>query len=184
MRSDGSRICIEFAGKHPSIGRRVWLAPGAVIIGDVHLEDDVSIWFQAVLRGDIEPIFIGSQSNIQDGAVLHTDRGFPCRLGARVTVGHGAIVHGAIVEEEALIGMGAVVLTGARVEKGAIVAAGALVPEGKVIPAGSLAMGVPARPVRLVTQEEHDRVRAGVLDYIKRKDLYLAQHEMLSTPEA
>lgn len=157
----------------PRAGRRVFVAPGARIIGECTLHDDASVWFNAVLRGDLEPIEVGERSNIQDGAVLHTDRGFPCRIGRDVTVGHGAIVHGAVVEDGALIGMGAVVLSGARIGKGALVAAGALVPEGEEIPAGWLAMGVPARPVRELTGDERRRMAEGVRHYVNQKDRYL-----------
>lgn len=157
----------------PNVGQRVFVAPGARVIGDCTLHDDVSIWFNAVLRGDLEPIEVGERTNIQDGAILHTDAGLPCRIGKDVTIGHGAIVHGAIVEDGALIGMGAVVLSGARIGKGALVAAGALVPEGKEIPAGWLVMGTPAKAVRELSQAEKERVALGVDHYVKQKERYL-----------
>lgn len=167
-------MLIELQGiPAPKVGARVFIAPGARVIGACILGDDASVWFNAVLRGDLEPIEIGERSNIQDGAVLHTDAGMPCRIGREVTVGHGAIVHGAYVEDGALIGMGAVVLSGARIGKGALVAAGALVPEGKEIPAGWLAMGVPAKAVRELTPEEKERIARGVDHYVKEKDRYL-----------
>lgn len=159
----------------PTLGARVFVAPGARVIGDCRLQDDVGIWFNAVLRGDLEPIEVGERSNIQDGAVLHTDYGMPCRIGKDVTVGHGAIVHGATVEDGALIGMGATVLSGARIGQGALVAAGALVPEGKEIPAGWLAMGVPAKAVRELTPEERERVARGVVHYVEQKERYLRE---------
>jgi len=167
-------MLIELNGTHrPRLGERVFIAPGARVIGDCRLGDDVGIWFNAVLRGDLEPIEIGERSNVQDGAVLHTDFGLPCRIGKDVTVGHSAIVHGATVEDGALIGMGAIVLSGARIGRGALVAAGALVPEGKEIPAGWLAMGVPAKAVRELTEEEKERIARGVVHYVEEKDRYL-----------
>lgn len=163
-----------FEGRLPLLGERVWIAPTSAVIGDVSLADDASVWFQAVLRGDIEPIRVGAESNIQDGAVLHTDEGYPCEVGRRVTIGHHAIVHGARVGDGALIGMGATVLSGAVVGEGALVAAGALVPEGKEIPPGHLAIGVPAKVVRELSEEERVRVAAGVEAYLDRKRRYLA----------
>lgn len=166
-------MLVDLGGQSPQIGARVYVAPTASVIGACRLGADVSIWFQAVLRGDLEPIEVGEESNIQDGAVLHTDPGFPCKIGRRVTVGHGAIVHGADVGDDALIGMGAIVLTGAKIGEGAIVGAGALVPEGREIPAGWLALGVPAKPIRAVTEEERARAAAGIRHYVEQKDRYL-----------
>jgi len=153
----------------------VFVAEGACVIGDVHLADGVSVWFGAVLRGDIEPIRIGEDSNVQDCAVIHTDEGFPVEIGRRVTIGHGAIIHGARIEDEALIGMGATLLSGSTVGRGAVVAAGALVPEGVTIPPGVLAMGVPARVVRELTDEERARVSRGADNYCRRRDQYIAE---------
>lgn len=164
-----------FDGRSPRKGERVYVAPTSAVIGDVILEDDVSVWFGAVLRGDIESIRVGAESNVQDGAVLHTDSGYPCEVGRRVTIGHNAIVHGARVGDGALIGMGATVLTGAVIGAGALVAAGALVPEGKEIPPHHLAMGVPARVVRELTDAERERIAAGVDAYLDRKRLYLEE---------
>ncbi|MEM6487292.1 MAG: gamma carbonic anhydrase family protein [Pseudomonadota bacterium] len=131
----------------PSAGR-VWIAPNAQVIGDVTLADMVSVWFSAVIRGDNEAIAIDWGSNVQDGAVLHADPGFPLRLGRDVTVGHSAVVHGCIVGNGSLIGMGATVLNGARIGQGCLIGAGALVTEGKEIPDGSLVVGQPGRVVR------------------------------------
>ncbi|MFO7264785.1 MAG: gamma carbonic anhydrase family protein [Limnochordales bacterium] len=164
-----------FGGRHPVVGQRVFVAEGACVIGDVHLADGVSVWFGAVLRGDIEPIRIGEDSNVQDCAVIHTDEGFPVEIGRRVTIGHGAIIHGARIEDEALIGMGATLLSGSTVGRGAVVAAGALVPEGVTIPPGVLAMGVPARVVRELTDEERARVSRGADNYCRRRDQYIAE---------
>lgn len=165
----------SFGGAIPKLGSRVFIANGAKVIGACTLEDDVSIWFNAVLRGDIEPILIGKRSNVQDGAVLHTDPGFPCRIGKDVTVGHGAIVHGAVVGDGALIGMGAVVLSGAAIGDGSLVAAGSLVPEGREIPPGWLALGSPAKPVRLLSPEDRDRMQRGVRHYLEKKESYLRE---------
>jgi carbonic anhydrase/acetyltransferase-like protein (isoleucine patch superfamily) len=134
----------------PRVNPSVFIAPGAHVIGDVEIGEDSSLWFNAVLRGDLEPIVVGKGSNIQDGAVLHTDEGFPCVIGNNVTIGHRAVVHGATIEDEALVGMGAVVLNGAKLGKGAVLGAGAVLAEGKEIPAGMLALGVPAKVTRPV----------------------------------
>lgn len=156
----------------PFVAEDAFVAPGAALIGRVRVEREASVWFNAVLRGDIERIVVGPRSNVQDGAVLHTDAGFPLRIGAEVTVGHGAILHGCTVEDGALIGMGAIVLNGAVVEAGALVAAGALVPEGARIPAGHLALGVPARVVRPLTEAERERIATGVRHYVERARRY------------
>ncbi len=125
-----------------------WVAPGAHVIGKVILGEGVSIWFGAVLRGDNEPLVIGEGTNIQENCVLHTDMGYPLSIGAQVTVGHKAMLHGCTIGEGSLIGMGATVLNGAKIGKGCLIGAGALVTEGKEIPDGSLVMGAPGRVVR------------------------------------
>lgn len=164
-----------YDGKTPTRGAQVFIADNAQIIGDVHLSDGASVWFSAVLRGDIERIVVGEDSNVQDGAVVHTDEGYPSRIGDRVTIGHAAIIHGAVIEDDALIGMGATLLSGSKIGAGAVVAAGALVPEGATIPPKVLAMGVPARVVRPLTEEEKQRVAEGMLNYKERRDSYLSQ---------
>ncbi len=125
-----------------------WVAPCASLIGHIQLDEEASVWFGAVLRGDNELIHIGARSNIQDGSVLHTDPGYPLVVGPNCTVGHKAILHGCTVGEGSLIGMGATILNGARIGKGCIIGANALVPEGKVIPDGSLVVGMPGKVVR------------------------------------
>ncbi len=140
----------RFEEKAPRVHPTAFIAPGAFVVGDVEVGEGASLWFGAVARGDLERVVVGPGTNVQDGAVLHADPGFPCLLGARVTVGHRAVVHGAVVEEGALIGMGAVVLNGARVGRNAVVGAGAVVPAGTEVPEGMLALGVPARVVRPV----------------------------------
>lgn len=134
----------------PTCDPSAWIAPGAIVVGDVVLGAGSSTWYGCVVRGDNDRVTIGAESNIQDLTVIHVDAGFPCRIGARVSVGHRAVLHGCTIGDGALIGMGAIVLNGAVIEAGAVVAAGALVPEGRVIPAGMLAVGAPARVVRAV----------------------------------
>ncbi|KLU03975.1 ferripyochelin-binding protein [Rhodopirellula islandica] len=156
-----------------------FIAPNATVLGEVYIAEDVSIWFGAVMRGDTEKIVIGRQSNVQDQCVLHCDPGMPCVIGERVTVGHSAVVHGATVEDDALIGIGAIVLNGATIGKGAIVAAGALVTEGTVIPPGMLAVGTPAKPIKEVSESLLERSREGAQHYVRLGRLY--REEMTGT---
>jgi len=135
-----------------------WIAPGAHVIGDIHLGSGVGIWFGAVLRGDNEPIRIGDGSNIQENCVLHTDMGAPLTVGQNVTVGHKAMLHGCTIGSLTLIGMGATVLNHTTIGRNCLIGAGALIPEGKTIPDGSLVIGVPGRVVRALTQKEIDRL--------------------------
>jgi carbonic anhydrase/acetyltransferase-like protein (isoleucine patch superfamily) len=144
-----------------------YIAPGAVVVGDVTLAAESSVWFHAVLRGDVDHIAVGERSNIQDGAVLHADHGFPCRIGAGVTVGHRAIVHGATVGDNTTIGMGAIVLNGAVVGEDCIIGAAALVTEGTHIPPGSLAVGIPAKVKRALTPEEIEHNRLSAAHYVE-----------------
>jgi carbonic anhydrase/acetyltransferase-like protein (isoleucine patch superfamily) len=154
---------------HPElIHSTAYVAPNATIIGDVRVGAEASVWFGTVLRGDSEPIEIGPRTNVQDLAVIHTDEGIPCVLGAGVTVGHRAVIHGATIEDGALIGIGAIVLNGATVGVEALIGAGALVTEGQVIPPRHLALGVPARVVRELTNEETARLRAAAAHYVDR----------------
>jgi carbonic anhydrase/acetyltransferase-like protein (isoleucine patch superfamily) len=143
-----------------------WIAPGAVVLGDVILAAEATVWFGAVIRGDTAPIRVGRQTNIQDGCVLHADEGFPCTLGDRVTLGHGAIVHGATVEDDCLIGMRAVVMNGASIGKGSVVAVGSVVTEGTVIPPGSIAMGQPAKVKRQATERDLAMIRHAAEHYV------------------
>ncbi len=147
-------MILTLAGRTPRIGESVYVAPSADVIGEVELADNSSIWFQCVLRGDIEPIRVGANSNIQDGTVIHTMKGAPTIVGDWVTVGHQATLHGCTIGDHCLIGMGAVLLNHVQVGEGSIVAAGALVAENTVIPPRSLYMGVPAKFRRAVTDEE------------------------------
>jgi len=143
-----------------------WIAPNAVVAGNVILKKNASVWFGAVLRGDNEPITIGENSNVQDNSVLHVTPEFPCIVGANVTIGHRAVVHACTVMDNVRIGIGAVVLTGAVVEEWAQVGAGAVVPPGKVVPAGWLVMGVPAKPVRKMSQDELDDIARNATEYL------------------
>ena len=134
----------------PRIDPTAFLAPTAVVLGDVTLGPRASVWYTSVLRGDMAPITVGADSNIQDGSVVHVDEGVPCRVGERVGVGHRVILHGCTVEDDSLIGMGSVLLNHVTIGRGSVVAAGAVIPEGMQVPPGSLVMGVPGRIVRAV----------------------------------
>ena len=146
--------CFEIDGAKPTLGEGAWAAPSADLIGDVRLGDRASVWFGAVIRADNTPITVGTETNIQDGAIGHSDPGYPLTIGARVTVGHQAILHGCTVGEGALIGMGAKVLNGGTIGERCLVGAGALVTEGKRFEPGMLIVGSPARVVRALSEEE------------------------------
>ena len=161
-------MLIEYEDITPNIHASVFVAPGAMIIGDVTIGEESSIWFNSVLRGDLEPIRIGCRTNVQDGAVIHMDKEIPCLIGDDVTIGHGAILHSCTISNEALIGMGAILLTGSVIGERAIIAAGTLVREGQEIPPGTVAMGVPAVVRREATEAELERVRRGKEDYVER----------------
>src|ERR1041385_984102 len=158
----------SFRGNKPKIAGSAYVDPGAHVIGDVEIGECASVWPTAVLRGDIEPIRVGAMTNIQDGTLIHTDRGFPAIIGDRVTVGHAAVLHGCSVEEDSMIGIGARVLTGAKIGRGAVVAAGSLGPEGMEARPDTLVMGTPAKPRRTVTAEEKARFEKGVAGYAER----------------
>ncbi len=158
---------------HPElIDPEAYIAPGSVVCGQVILGSRSSIWFGAVVRGDTATIRIGESSNVQDLCVVHADPGFPCTIGNRVTLGHGAIVHGATVEDDVLIGIRAVVLNGAVIGSGSIVAAGAIVTEGTVIAPGQLVMGTPARVVRECTAKDRERIAHAAEHYSKAAIAY------------
>jgi carbonic anhydrase/acetyltransferase-like protein (isoleucine patch superfamily) len=162
-----------YRGSTPRLGDGVFLAPGSRIIGNVDLGTDVSVWFNAVVRGDVNRIRVGSRTNIQDGAILHvTHRDHDLDVGSNVVVGHGAVLHGCRVEDGALIGIGARVLDGAVIESEAKVGAGAVVPPGVRIPRRKLALGVPARTIRRLTMEERAGVESIVERYVALKDEY------------
>ena len=147
---------------HPS----VTLFRGAVVSGDVTLGEGTSVWYNSVLRGDLAPIIVGRNCNIQENAVLHLDGGMPCILGDEVTVGHGAILHGCEIGDCTVIGMGSIILSGAKVGRNCIIGAGALVTGKTVIPDGYLAVGSPAKPVRPLTESEIERIRHNAEEYL------------------
>ena len=153
-------------------GDDFWIAPTAAVIGKVKLAKKASIWWHAVLRGDNEPITIGEGTNVQDGAIIHTDPGFPVVIGELVTIGHMAVVHGCTIGDGALIGINAVVLNGAKVGKNCLIGAKALVTEGMEIPDNSLAVGAPAKVIREVTPENIQRMQLGARVYIDRASAY------------
>jgi len=151
------------AGIHPS----AYIAPSADVLGDVRLGAESSVWYQTVLRADMEPITVGARSNIQDLSMVHVDEGVPCTIGANVGVGHRVILHGCTIEDECLIGMGSILLNHVHVGTGSVIGAGAVVTEGMRIPPGSLVLGVPARVVRPVDDTLRARIRATVEHYVR-----------------
>jgi carbonic anhydrase/acetyltransferase-like protein (isoleucine patch superfamily) len=167
MSDEHPALVAPFEESFPEIDETVFLAPGAVVTGDVRIGSEASLWYHAVARGDVHWIRIGAQSNIQDHCVLHvTHDTHPLRIGSRVTVGHRATLHGCSIEDECLIGMGSIVLDGAVVESHAMVAAGALVPPRFRVPAGMLVAGVPARVVRKLSTEEQKDIGASADRYV------------------
>lgn len=164
----------EIDGVRPTLGANAWIAPGAQVIGDVRLGDDVGIWFGAVMRGDNTPILVGARSNIQDGAMCHSDPGAPLTIGADCTIGHHAILHGCTIGDGVLIGMGAIVLNRAAIGDGSLVGAGALVTEGKVFAPGSLIVGSPARAVRTLDETARAALRASAEHYVANARKYAA----------
>lgn len=161
-------VPFDFSFRAGQIAPDALIAPGAVIVGDVTLAAGSSVWFNASLRGDVERIVVGPGSNIQEGCILHADPGFPCEIGSGVTVGHGAVVHGAQVGNNCVVGIRSVLLNGAVVGENSIVGACALLTEGKVFPPDSLILGVPARVVRQLTPEEIEANRGAAARYVQR----------------
>ncbi len=157
-------LCLDKNAKE--IDASSFVAQNAVIIGDVHIQAKASIWFGVVIRGDTEKIRIGTGSNIQDGSVIHADPGFPCEIGENVTVGHRCVVHGALIEDGAMIGMSATVLNGAVIGAESIIGAGALISEGKIIPPRSLVVGVPGRVKRELSEQECQVLKLQALHYV------------------
>jgi carbonic anhydrase/acetyltransferase-like protein (isoleucine patch superfamily) len=153
--------------KRPLLSDPVWIAPNATVIGDVRLAANVSIWWNAVLRGDNDPISVGENTNIQDGSVLHTDEGMPLTIGAGVTVGHLVVLHGCSVGDGSLIGIKSVILNRAVIGRDCLIGANTLIPEGKVIPDRSVVMGSPGKVVRQLTDAEAARLRHAADHYLK-----------------
>jgi len=165
-------MILEFNGKKPKISENAFIAETAVLIGDVEVEEGASIWFGAVLRADIGKIIVGKNANIQDNAVIHTDEGQTCLIGKNVTVGHSAIIHSAEVSENVLVGMHATVLSGAKIASYCIIGANALVLENALVEEGSLAVGVPAKVVRKLTEEERNSIRKHAIGYAGLAEKY------------
>jgi len=171
-------------GVAPRIADDVYIAPGAIVAGDVEIGAGSSIWFNAVLRGDVAPIRIGKRSNVQDGAVLHIDPGSPCVVGNDVTIGHGAIVHGTTVEDGVTIGMGAVVLSRSRIGARAVVAAGAVVAEDAVVAPGALVMGIPAKERRIMDEQQRAFMMQGAPRYVENARLFAETLELVGEEPA
>lgn len=162
----------RYKDKIPEIDQHAWVADTADVIGDVVLKSQSSVWYQAVIRGDNEQIVLGEGSNVQEGAVLHTDPGYPLRIGRQVTVGHQAMLHGCTVGDGALVGIQAVILNGAVIGKNCLVGAGAVVTEGKVFPDNSLIIGSPAKVLRTLSEEAIEKMHENAAEYIERSSMY------------
>jgi carbonic anhydrase/acetyltransferase-like protein (isoleucine patch superfamily) len=159
-------LVLAVNGISPKIAPDVFIAPGAVVVGDVEIGPGSSVWFQAAIRGDVAPVRIGARSNVQEGAVLHVDPDAPCIVGDDVTIGHGAIVHGTTVGNGVTVGMGSILLSRSRIGDRAVVAAGSVVAEGTVVAPGALVMGVPAREKRILDEERQLKSVAGATGYV------------------
>jgi carbonic anhydrase/acetyltransferase-like protein (isoleucine patch superfamily) len=169
-----SPLIIPIRGRAPELHAECWVAPNASVIGQVTLAARASVWYGATLRAEAEPIEIGFGTNIQDGVTIHVDSEFPVKVGAGVSVGHNAVLHGCEIEDDALIGIGAVILNGAHIGKGALIGAGALVPQGVVIPARSLVTGVPGTVRRELSDAEIANNRHNADVYCRLVDLHRA----------
>ncbi|NHC05662.1 gamma carbonic anhydrase family protein [Azonexus fungiphilus] len=165
----------QLPGKTPQLDASAWVAPNATVIGDVRLGANASIWWNATLRGDNDPIHIGANSNIQDGSVLHTDEGVPLHIGANVTVGHLVMLHGCTIGDGSLIGIGSVILNRAVIGKHCIVGANTLIPEGKVFPERSLIVGSPGKVVRQLSDDEVARLEKSAAHYVDNAARYRSQ---------
>lgn len=157
--------------KNAKLEGNAWAAPDADVIGNVTVGDESSVWYHAVIRGDLAPITIGAGSNVQDGVIIHADAGFPTEVGNGVTIGHGAILHGCKVGHNTVIGMGAIILNGAEIGDDCIIGAGSLVTQGTVIPKGMLALGSPAKVIRPLTEEEIKHNQTNAIAYMLMKNV-------------
>jgi gamma-carbonic anhydrase len=182
MRGEVDKQLETFLRARPRLGKEVFIARGATVLGDVTLGDHSSVWFNAVLRGDINRIVIGHHSNVQDNAVLHLADDYGCIVGNYVTIGHNAIVHACTVEDEVLVGMGSVILDGAVIGAQSIIGARALVPQGARIPPGSMVLGVPGKVVRSLTLEERAGLKAWAEKYVGVSGYYL-KHRIHLSPD-
>jgi len=167
--------CYTLGEKTPHIDPSAWIAPNATVIGDIHLAENASIWWNATLRGDNDPIHIGAHTNIQDGSVLHTDEGIPMHIGAHVTVGHLVMLHGCTIGDGSLIGIGSVVLNRAVIGQHCIVGANTLIPEGKVFADRSLIVGSPGKVVRQLSDEEVEKLMKSAAHYVANARRYRSQ---------
>lgn len=163
---------LSYGGKYPTIGKDCYIAPTATIIGDVTLHEGASVWFGAVLRGDVSPIVVGARTNIQDGTIIHGEDGSPTVIGEDVTVGHAAIIHAASVGDRVLVGMGAVLLSRCVIGEDTIIGARALVTEEVEVPGGSLVLGMPGKVVRSLTDEERGGISESAQRYLRQAALY------------
>lgn len=175
----------DFDDKSPTLGPRVLIDPSAVVLGDVTLEEDVSVWPQVAIRGDVHRISVGARSSVQDGCVLHVTHagpynpdGWPLQIGCDVTIGHNAILHGCTLGDRVLVGMGAVVMDGAVIEDDVVIAAAALVTPGKRLRSGFLYAGSPAREIRSLSEQEMEYFTYSAANYVKLKDRHIAALEM------
>lgn len=170
-----SPLVIGLGDRTPQVHTHAWVAPTATLVGGVHLGARSSVWFGAVVRADSDDITVGQESNLQDGVVVHVDTGFPVVVGDRVTVGHGAVLHGCTVQDDCLVGMGATVLNGVTIGRGSLVAAGAVLLEGTSVPPGSLVAGVPAKVRRELTDDERAGIARNTDGYVRRAALYASE---------
>ena len=159
-------MLLSLPGRVPTVDASAWVADTARVVGQVELGERVSVWYSAVLRGDGDAVRVGARTNLQDGCVLHADPGFPLTVGAGVSVGHAAVLHGCTVEDDVLVGMGAIVMNGARIGSGSMIGAGALVSPGTVVPPGSLVIGTPGKVRRETTDEERELIALNSAVYL------------------
>jgi carbonic anhydrase/acetyltransferase-like protein (isoleucine patch superfamily) len=166
-------IDVQRINTEPTIAKTAWIAPGSIVTGDVIIGEHSSVWYNTVIRGDSDSIRIGDETNIQDGCVLHVDTGTPCILESRVSLGHRAIVHASVVEEESLIGMNATVLSRCHIGRGSLIAAGAVVPEDTQVPPGTLWAGIPARQIRPLSAAHRELILHVYRHYVNNAVAYL-----------
>lgn len=169
----------RFDGMAPEVHDTAFVHPDATLVGEVYLSSDCSVWPSATLRGDASAISLGKRTNVQDNAVIHVSSDHRAEIGSRVTIGHGAIVHGCEIGDEVLVGMGATVLSGAEIGEGSIVAAGTVVPEDEVIPPESVVMGVPAELKREATDDDREWIRENAREYVRRAEKYAGSMERM-----
>ena len=172
--ADAGGLILPFKGKWPTFGKDVFIAPNATVIGDVVIGERSSVWFNCLVRGDDHWIRIGARTNIQDGAIVHISKGSaPTTIGSDITIGHGAIIHGCVLEDRCLVGIGAIVLDGAVVETGSVVAAGAVVAPGKRVKSGEVWAGCPAKPIRAIRPDDLDYIDQDAMLYCELASDYL-----------